>query len=376
MPTPEVHAASITQRANGDMVAVWFGGTAEGHPDVGVWQSEFNGIQWSAPHEIAPSTFTSGTQGSIFNPVVYSVPDSDRLLLFYLSGPLGSAAGTMRTSNDGGATWSSAQTMIPGIHGADRNQPVLLDNGTLLTPNTNGGLNFDRTNDFGEHWLSSSSVPDPQGFGGIQPAILVHDNNTLQALGRSQSGSIVTSWSYNDGLTWSPLEQTNLPNNNSGIAAMTLDDGRHLLVYNHSATPEGAWGGPRTPLNVAISEDGITWNAALTIEDEPGEYSYPAVYQSADGKVHVVYTWNRLRIKHAVLDPDMLFLRPIIDGVWPGIAGDIDGDGFVGIADLNIVLSNWNAGAPPTGRASIPEPATAATLLLSVTAVLLKRRYI
>ncbi len=36
--------------------------------------------------------------------------------------------------------------------------------------------------------------------------------------------------------------------------------------------------------------------------------------------------------------------------VWPGVvpvAGDIDGDGFVGLSDLDIVLSNWNQSVPP-----------------------------
>ena len=67
---------------------------------------------------------------------------------------------------------------------------------------------------------------------------------------------------------------------------MTLKDGRHLLVYNH--TPKG-----RTPLNVAISRDGKRWDAALVLESEPGEYSYPAVIQTADGLVHITYTWKR-----------------------------------------------------------------------------------
>ena len=77
---------------------------------------------------------------------------------------------------------------------------------------------------------------------------------------------------------------------------MTLRDGRHLIVYNH--TDRG-----RSPLNVAVSLDGKTWEAALVLESEPGEYSYPAVIQTSDGLVHITYTWQRQRIKHVVDRP-------------------------------------------------------------------------
>jgi predicted neuraminidase len=101
-----------------------------------------------------------------------------------------------------------------------------------------------------------------------------------------------------------------MPNPNSGIDATTLRDGRQLLVYNHSTDA-------RTPLNVAVSSDGQTWQAALVLEDVPGQYSYPAVIQTRDGLVHVTYTWKRERIKHAVIDPSKLALKPIVDGDWP-----------------------------------------------------------
>jgi predicted neuraminidase len=90
-----------------------------------------------------------------------------------------------------------------------------------------------------------------------------------------------------------------------------LADGRALLVYNHTARG-------RSPLNVAVSEGANLWKAALVLENEPGgEFSYPAVIQTSDGLVHVTYTWKRQRIKHVVLDPSRLQLRPIRDGQWP-----------------------------------------------------------
>jgi predicted neuraminidase len=91
------------------------------------------------------------------------------------------------------------------------------------------------------------------------------------------------------------MKATALPNPSAGVDGETLKDGRHLLVYNH--TPRG-----RTPLNVAISTDGKEWAPLVTLESEPGEYSYPAMIQTRDGLVHITYTWKRKRIKHTVLD--------------------------------------------------------------------------
>src|SRR5262249_29525636 len=77
----------------------------------------------------------------------------------------------------------------------------------------------------------------------------------------------------------------------------------------------------RAPLNVAISRDGATWEAALALESEPGEYSYPAVIQATDGLVHITYTWKRQRIRHVVVDPARLRPVPMTDGRWPSARG-------------------------------------------------------
>jgi Predicted neuraminidase (sialidase) len=110
-----------------------------------------------------------------------------------------------------------------------------------------------------------------------------------------------------------------LPNPNSGTDAVTLKDGRHLLVYNHN-TRTGSNNKGRSPLNVAVSDDGRIWSAAVVLEDDPDApngFAYPAVIQTRDGLVHITYTWERKRIKHVVLDPAMLSLRPMPHGEWP-----------------------------------------------------------
>ncbi|MEE2888625.1 MAG: exo-alpha-sialidase, partial [Planctomycetota bacterium] len=97
-------------------------------------------------------------------------------------------------------------------------------------------------------------------------------------------------------------------------------DGRHLLVYNHTRGT-GEFPSGRDMLNVAISHDGKKWYAAAVLERAEGEYSYPAVIQTADGDVHITYTWKRKRIKHVILDPTSLTLKPISGSKWPKSMG-------------------------------------------------------
>jgi len=104
-------------------------------------------------------------------------------------------------------------------------------------------------------------------------------------------GRICYADSSDGGQTWTAARPTSLPNPNSGIDAAALADGRIVLIYNHT-------GSGRSPLNAAVSRDGEAWNTFLTLESEPGEFSYPAVIQAADGTIHAAYTWNRKRIKH------------------------------------------------------------------------------
>lgn len=164
-----------------------------------------------------------------------------------------------------------------------------------------------------ESWTATPHVAHDPDVRAIQPSILVHSPTKLQAIGRTRASGIFQIWSEDGGKSWSKIALTGLPNPNSGTDAVTLRDGRHLLVYNHSATEK-----VRVPLNVALSRDGQVWEAAAVLETEPpGQYSYPAVIQSSDGLVRMTYTWKRLRIKYITIDPAKLPTRPIIGGVWP-----------------------------------------------------------
>ncbi len=227
--------------------------------------------------------------------------DVGPLLLFYKVGPSPSRWwGMLKRSTDDGKSWSPAERLPDGILGPIKNKPVLLKGGVLLCPSSSEHagwqVHLERTPDFGKTWTRTASLNNPREFGAIQPSILFHENNRLQILCRSRQKCITECWSGDGGNTWGPMQATSLPNPNSGIDAVTLKDGRQLLVYN--PTTSG-----RSPLAVALSPDGKQWTTAAILENEPGEYSYPAVIQSRDGLVHITYTWQRKRVKHIVLDP-------------------------------------------------------------------------
>lgn len=311
-PFPQCHASTLAETPDG-IVAAWFGGTRERHPDVGIWASRHQSGSWTEPVEIATGESDSGRY-PCWNPVLFQ-PRAGPLLLFYKAGPSPSTWwGLLRTSGDGGTTWSGARRLPQGLLGPIKNKPIQLADGTLLCPSSTEHdgwrIHFERTADLGGSWEKTGAVNDVRSIAAIQPSILTLRDGNLLALCRTRQGKIGATESSDGGRSWGNMFLTELPNPNSGVDAVTLSDGRHLLVYNHSPRS-------RSPLNVAVSPDGKKWNAALVLESEPGEYSYPAVIQAKDGLVHITYTWRRVRIRHVVIDPGRLELSDIREGAWP-----------------------------------------------------------
>jgi predicted neuraminidase len=306
------HASTIVDLPNGGLLAAWFGGQEEGDNSVEIWLSRKPlGGHWSPPERM-----TDFPETPCWNPVLFR-DRKGRIWLFFKVGPDEmSWVGAYRTSEDGGANWSSITYLPAGLLGPIRSKPIVLSNGDLLAGSSReAGMRRDearaqpywswaswveRSQDDGKTWSIHGPIVHPQvSFGVIQPTLWESAPGRVKMLLRSTAkiGSICEATSTDGGKTWSEVRAARLPNPNSGIDAVKLKDGRVVLVYNHSTTS-------RTPLNLAVSvDDGETWSAPSALEDRAGEYSYPAVIQSGDAKLHITYTWQRRRIKHVVVNP-------------------------------------------------------------------------
>jgi BNR repeat-like domain len=125
-PFPESHASTLAETPDG-VLAAWFGGTREKHPDVCIWTARFDGRKWSEPLQAADGVQPDGrTRHPCWNPVLHQTTKGP-LLLFYKVGPSPSTWwGMLKTSTDGGRTWSTAHRLPEGQAGPIRNKPVTL----------------------------------------------------------------------------------------------------------------------------------------------------------------------------------------------------------------------------------------------------------
>ena len=349
---PQCHSATLCFAGNGDLLCAFNGGTAEHEPDTKVRLSrKRKGSKvWSAPEAVAEP---ERERWCLDNPVLFRIPEpGEPLLLWYKIRPAHSMKeggidistiafweARLKRSYDNGLTWSAFEPLPAGFLGPIKNKPVFVD-GRLICGSSEQSkyahiphrIHFEWSDDRGATWHRSDpdsvelSIPcklrkpgrvgenvdvpaDPDRYYGnwqpissIQPTILIHRDGSLQALCRTGNGKMSTTWSRDNGASWSCERLTDMPQNGSGIDAVTLPDGRFALVYNDFETLPGRSGGSRSPLKVAVSDDGLHWTDVVTLEDDAiKEYSYPAVICDDEGCLHIAYTWRRYRIKYVKL---------------------------------------------------------------------------
>ena len=320
-PTAQSHAVTLLQAGDGDLLAAWFGGSHEGAADVRIWLSRRTDSGWSEPQAVADGADPKGAPWPTWNPVLFE-PGNGPLMLFYKIGPDPRHwRGLRRTSADGGRNWSAAETLPDGFIGPVRSPPMQLRDGGLLSPSstedTGWQIHFEHSDNAGRDWKRMPPVPNPAQIEAIQPVLLPGRDGSLLALGRTRQDRVFATASHDEGHHWQALHLLDLPNPNAAIDAVRLADGRYLMVLNPRTSGKDWWDG-RDRLDIALSEDGEHWTPVLTLEDETGqEFSYPAMIQARDGRVHVAYTWKRQRIRHVVLDPAQLAFPSASAGAGP-----------------------------------------------------------
>jgi len=306
-PFEQCHASTIVEVGQNQFLIAAFGGTREGKDDVSIWLSHSNGNQWNSPQLIDTGMSEDQELYPCWNPVLFQ-SQAGTLSLFYKVGPSPREWwGMAKTSQDKGKKWSNGKRLPLDILGPIKNKPIQLDDGTLLSPSstetrTTEGLSWkvhiEKSTDDGKTWKKIPIDPQTQ-YDVIQPSILQLGGRRLQILCRSRNNAIMQAFSQDNGDTWSALSPTKLPNPNSGTDALTLSNGYHLLVYNPTLRGQNG----RAKLSVALSKNGEEWEEVLSLENhQEGEFSYPAVIESNDGKIHISYTYNRRNVKHVVLE--------------------------------------------------------------------------
>ena len=307
---PSCHASTIACLQNGDLVTAFFGGSYEGCPDVCIWvcRKPAGSTHWTEPALAADGVLNDTLRKACYNPVLYQRPDGELLLFFKIGSCVADWSGWLTRSRDNGVTWSPREPLPDGF----LNRLVCPSS----TENDGWKIHFEIYDLTTRQWhktpaIEAALAPSLQEpgkitpIGAIQPSIIRLADGTLQVLCRTQNGKLATSYSHDNGESWSQVELTQVPNNCSGTDAVTVHPTLHALVYNPVQSILGDYRDPRTPIDVATSMDGIYWNKLVTLEHEPGsEFSYPAVVvDPTDGTLHITYTWKRQRIVYAHVKP-------------------------------------------------------------------------
>ena len=304
-PFKQCHASSLVELTDGRIMTVWFGGTYERHSDVTIWGSVRDKNGWSKPEQIADGIINDTLRYPCWNPVLFK-SNKGELFLFYKVGPSPDEWwGMFKKSIDDGETWSEPEKLTEGILGPIKNKPIYTSCGRIISPSSieKGNVwnaHMEISDDDGTTW-KKVVIDTTTGYKLIQPALLTMNDGTIIALMRSNQNYIIESRSKDEGITWSRPGKTNVMNPNSGIDAVTLSNGLHLLVHNPSGSGK-EWFEGRNKLYLALSTNGDTWFDLLHLEEnKSGEYSYPAIIQSSDGLVHITYTFNRISIKYVIV---------------------------------------------------------------------------
>ena len=321
-----VHAASLIALKDGSIRAFWFAGSREGAPDVVINSAVFDlkSAFWSTPtivmDRITAEKGLSRYIAKLGNPVPSRSADG-RLQLFFVTVSIGGWAGSSIStisSDDEGVTWSRPHRLITSpftnLSTLVKSPAIQFTDGRLGLPAYHEWIGR-----FGEFLrIQSNQVIDKRrmssGRGAIQPIVVADSAQQATAYFRqARSGSapkqIPVSETHNAGQAWKPVGDLEIPNPNSAITALVLSNGTRLLVLNNLEA-----GRHRLVLLMADPGDKAKqWQVIQVLEDDEAlpdeqrrEFSYPYLITGDGSDAHLVYTWDRKKIRHMHFGSDWL----------------------------------------------------------------------
>ena len=354
-----VHASSIVSLPNGDFLAAWFQGSGERTADdVKIMGARLikGSAKWSEPFLLADTPDMPDC-----NPVLF-LNSKDKLFLVWVAVQANRweyAILRYKTATDyskiGSPLWSWQDNILlkpddrfatettlkfkklpkqelgwsEYAHSYDdmiieasqdvrkrsigwmtRIKPLLLENGKILLPLYSDGYSFSMmaiSNDDGDTWHPSLPIISR---GGIQPALVKKKNGNIIAYMRDNGDAparVQLSESSDKGESWSAAIKTAIPNAGSSVELLALLDGRWAFIGND--VEDG-----RYRLSLYFSEDeGETWKFKTVLENEEpnkGSFSYPSLIQTADGLLHITYSYmsgsKEESIKYVAVNPAWL----------------------------------------------------------------------
>ena len=312
---PYKHPAAIEELANGDLYIVFYGGEGEYEGDTAVYGSRLakGATAWTPPKPIADTPGRSDGNG-----VIWQEPGGATWLFYVVryGDTWSDSVIKYKVSSDQGQTWSDSDVLTFERGMMVRSQPIQLPDGDVLLPiyhetgndkevvGAESASLFARYDKQAKSWSFTDEIHSR--LGNIQPSVVALDADRLLAFcrrgggyGTVPDGYMVQTESHDGGRTWSPGVDTKFPNPNSAIDLIRLVNGHLALIYNDS------FEGERMPLTMRIStDDGKTWPAVRNLVNEPGDdAAYPFIIQTADGRIHGVYTSReRSVVNHFVLE--------------------------------------------------------------------------
>lgn len=311
--TNESHSANIIIN-QGKPVATWYGGTEEGHRDVAIFMSVFDG-EWGPPIRIIDRAKSELALNryirKVGNPALHSWPDGSLGLYFVTVSFGGWAASAINymESSDLGQTWSQPERLVTSpflnISTLVRTNGLPLTDGSIELPVYHESMGkFSEALRIDRSQRVLSKIRMSRGKHSLQPTMVPFDDYHALALmryaGSGPPRALATS-TYDAGQHWTPPIETTLPNPNSALVMLKLRENEFLLALNDTEDE-------RDRLSLALG-NGTDWQIMRVVEQEtsvPGshefEFSYPSLALDQDENIHLVYTWNQIRIKHLVFN--------------------------------------------------------------------------